>query len=217
MTERNNMYFLRLLDLNEVKDCVKGIRKAKFINGSITQPIKNSKKNTESLGIPDNVRKILTDKIYDTHYTDSVYCPNRVSVNFYNKYVEGDFYDIHVDSFKARPKSNNIYFDYGFSVNLSDNYEGGEFVLQTPLGNIERKLSSGEAVIFPIIYPHGVKRITKGERENIIGWLSSNVTYEQSFLLHTMYEVNTYLMDQNKEMYLKSTLIQTYLKKEWGK
>ena len=217
MTERNNMYFLRLLDLNEVKDCVKGIRKAKFINGSITQPIKNSKKNTESLGIPDNVRKILTDKIYDTHYTDSVYCPNRVSVNFYNKYVEGDFYDIHVDSFKARPKSNNIYFDYGFSVNLSDDYEGGEFVLQTPLGNIERKLSSGEAVIFPIIYPHGVKRITKGERENIIGWLSSNVTYEQSFLLHTMYEVNTYLMDQNKEMFLKSTLIQTYLKKEWGK
>ena len=210
------MYFLRLLDLNEVKDCVKGIRKAKFINGSITQPIKNSKKNTESLGIPDNVRKILTDKIYDTHYTDSVYCPNRVSVNFYNKYVEGDFYDIHVDSFKARPKSNNIYFDYGFSVNLSDNYEGGECILQTPLGNIKRKLSSGEAVIFPIIYPHGVKRITKGERENIIGWLSSNVTYEQSFLLHTMYEVNTYLMDQNKEMYLKSTLIQTYLKKGMG-
>ena len=120
-------------------------------------------------------------------------------VNFYNKYVEGDFYDIHVDSFKAKPKSNNIYFDYGFSVNLSDDYEGGEFVLQTPLGNIERKLSSGEAVIFPIIYPHGVKRIIKGEREIIIGWLSSNVTYEQSFLLHTMYEVNSYLMDQNKE------------------
>ena len=211
------MFFLKLLEDNEVKDCAKGIRKSKFINGSITQPIKDSKSNTESIGIPDNVRRILTDKFYDNHYIDSVYCPNRVSVNFYNKYVEGDFYDIHVDSFKARPKSNNIYFDYGFSVNLSDDYEGGEFVLQTPLGNIERKLSSGEAVIFPIIYPHGVKRITKGERENIIGWLSSNVTYEQSFLLHTMYEVNTYLMDQNKEMYLKSTLIQTYLKKEWGK
>jgi len=211
------MFFLKLLEDNEVKDCAKGIRKSKFINGSITQPIKDFKSNTESIGIPDNVRRILTDKFYDNHYIDSVYCPNRVSVNFYNKYVEGDFYDIHVDSFKARPKSNNIYFDYGFSVNLSDNYEGGEFVLQTPLGNIERKLSSGEAVIFPIIYPHGVKRITKGERENIIGWLSSNVTYEQSFLLHTMYEVNTYLMDQNKEMFLKSTLIQTYLKKEWGK
>ena len=211
------MFFLKLLEDNEVKDCAKGIRKAKFINGSITPPIKNSKSNTESIGIPENVRRILTNKFYDNHYIDSVYCPNRVSVNFYNKYVEGDFYDIHVDSFKAKPKSNNIYFDYGFSVNLSDDYEGGEFVLQTPLGNIERKLSSGEAVIFPIIYPHGVKRIIKGERENIIGWLSSNVTYEQSFLLHTMYEVNTYLMDQNKEMYLKSTLIQTYLKKEWGK
>ena len=202
------MFFLKLLEDNEVKDCAKGIRKAKFINGSITQPIKNSKSNTEAIGIPENVRRILTNKFYDNHYIDSVYCPNRVSVNFYNKYVEGDFYDIHVDSFKAKPKSNNIYFDYGFSVNLSDDYEGGEFVLQTPLGNIERKLSSGEAVIFPIIYPHGV---------NIIGWLSSNVTYEQSFLLHTMYEVNSYLMDQNKEIFIKSTLIQTYLKKEWGK
>lgn len=211
------MFFLQLLEENEVKECLRGMRKAKFVNGEITQPIKHLKKNTESTGVPDTVRKILTDKFYDNHYTDSVYCPSRVSVNFYNKYVEGDFYDLHVDAFKARPKSSNIYFDYGFSINLSDDYEGGEFALQTPLGNIERKLASGEAVLFPIIYPHGVKRITKGVRENIIGWLSSNVTYEQSFLLHTMYEVNAYLMDQNKEMSLKSTLIQTYLKKEWGK
>ena len=40
------MFFLKLLEDNEVKDCAKGIRKAKFINGSITQPIKNSKSNT---------------------------------------------------------------------------------------------------------------------------------------------------------------------------
>ena len=56
--------------------------------------------------------------------------------------------------------------------------------------------------------------------------MSSNVSYEQSFILQNMYEVNTYLMKQNKDMFTrstqvkdmftKSTLVQTYLKKAWG-
>ena len=146
-----------------------------------------------------------TDSITITHYFDKRYSiTNTTLTEIWNDTMLADFDFLWVEA------------DQTVELQLVCN-EGGEFVLQTPLGNIERKLSSGEAVIFPIIYPHGVKRITKGERENIIGWLSSNVTYEQSFLLHTMYEVNTYLMDQNKEMFLKSTLIQTYLKKEWGK
>tara|TARA_R100001369_G_scaffold53996_1_gene80837 strand:- start:4401 stop:4910 length:510 start_codon:yes stop_codon:yes gene_type:complete len=169
------------------------------------------------MGIPDSVRKLVTNRLYDTHYIDSVYCPTRVSVNFYNKYREGDYYDLHVDAFKAQPKSNNIFFDYGWSINLTDDYKGGEFILDTPVGRIGKKLDAGEAVIFPIIYPHGVEKLTEGLRQNIIGWMSSNVSYEQSFILKNMYEVNQYLMSTQKSMFTKSTLVQTYLKKAWGK
>ena len=38
------------------------------------------------INIPEEAKKIITDKLYDTHFMDTVYCPNRVSVNFYNQY-----------------------------------------------------------------------------------------------------------------------------------
>jgi len=209
--------FIKLLTEDEVKFCLDQINTKTFKNGEDTAPdLEDLKSNKESKGIPDEVRKLITDKLYDTHYIDSVYCPTRVSVNFYNKYREGDYYDLHVDAFKARPKSNNVFFDYGWSINLTDDYEGGEFILSTPVGQIGKSLKAGEAVIFPIIYPHGVEKLTKGIRQNIIGWMSSNVSYEQSFILQNMYEVNNYLMQTQKEMFTKSTLVQTYLKKAWG-
>ena len=82
---------------------------------------------------------------------------------------------------------------------------------------IAHKLLAGEIAVFPIIYPHGVQKVTSGTRRNIIGWFSSNVSYEQSFILKNLYEVNIGLMQKDQELFVKSTLVQMYLKKLWGK
>jgi len=214
------MFFLKLLDEIEVNKCSVGLNKVKYQSGSVTQPTNKHykmKQNEQTAGVPEDIKKHLVSTLYNNAYIDSVYCPNRVSVNFYNKYEEGDYYDMHVDAFKAMPKSNNVFFDYGFSIALNSDYEGGEFILQTDAGQIAHKLLSGEIAIFPIIYPHAVNKISSGTRRNIIGWFSSNVTYEQSFILKNLYEVNASLMTTDKEMFVKSTLVQTYLKKLWGK
>ena len=211
------MYFFRILNEYEIKTCTEKLKNYHaFSDGKKTQPTSVMKSNTESLNIPDEVRKLITDKLYDTHFIDTVYCPNRVSVNFYNQYVEDDHYDIHVDEFKARPKSNNTFFDYGFSVNLLDEYEGGEFILQTPMGQIAKKLEAGEIALFPIIYPHGVGNITKGKRVNIIGWMSTNISYEQSFILYNMFQIGQ-AVKADTNMFTKVYLVQNYLKKEWSK
>ena len=89
----------------------------------------------------------------------------------------------------------------------------------TELGVISRKLEMGQAAIFPITYPHGVTKVTSGVRTNILGWMSSNISYQQYFILKNLYEVNQFL-SQNKEapqIFTKSVLVQNYLKKEWGK
>ena len=214
------MFFIKLLTEDNVKYCTNAIKKLKYKDGSFTQPLNkvyNVKQNQEILGVPENVRKYLIDIFYNHDFIDSVYCPNRISVNFYNKYQKDDFYDLHVDSFRATPKSNNVYFDYGFSINLTDKYEGGEFFLQTEVGPISFKLASGEAAVFPIIYPHGVNKVTSGIRENILGWFSSNVSYEQSFILKNLYDVQAHLKGKNKEKFVQTTLVQSYLKKAWGK
>ena len=209
--------FIKILNDDQVQYCLKYLSNKKFDKGEKTQPIDGIKSNKESTDLSNKVRSLITRKIYDTHYIDSIYCPKYVSVNYYNNYEINDYYNIHVDSFKAIPKENNVYYDYGFSINLTDDYEGGEFVLQTEIGNVARQLKAGEACIFPIIYPHGVNKITKGSRKNIIGWISSNITYEQAFILRNLYEVNNSLKDSNTDLFIKSTLVQHYLKKEWSK
>ena len=214
------MFFIKLLTEENVKYCTNAIKKLKYKDGSFTQPLNkiySVKQNQEILAVPENVRKYLIDIFYNHSFIDSVYCPNRISINFYNKYQKDDFYDLHVDSFRATPKSNNVYFDYGFSINLTDEYEGGEFFLQTEMGPMSFKLASGEAAVFPIIYPHGVNKVTSGIRENILGWFSSNVSYEQSFILKNLYDVQAYLKRKDKEKFVQSTLVQSYLKKAWGK
>ena len=187
--------FVQLLNKEEADFCYNEINNDTFGDGNKTQPVSDIKKNKESQGVPDEVRKLIISKMYDTHYIDTVYCPNRVSVNYYNRYEEGDYYNLHVDNFKASPKSNNIFFDYGFTINLDDNYEGGEIFFETELG------------------------VISGVRTNILGWMSSNISYQQYFILKNLYEVNQFL-SQNKEapqIFTKSVLVQNYLKKEWGK
>ena len=212
--------FLKLLDEDDIKYCVEGVQGLHYQDGGFTQPLNKQhkvKQNQQTSTVPESVRKYLIDIFYENHYIDSVYCPSRVSVNFYNKYQKDDYYDIHIDAFKAMPKSNNIFFDYGFSINLNDQYEGGEFLIHTDVGPVARKLEAGEAVIFPIIYPHGVTKVTSGIRENILGWFSTNVSYEQAFILKNLYDVNTHLRTKDTEVFVKSTLVQMYLKKAWGK
>ena len=212
--------FLKLLDEDDIKYCVEGVQGLHYQDGGFTQPLNKQykvKQNQQTSTVPESVRKYLIDIFYENHYIDSVYCPSRVSVNFYNKYQKDDYYDIHIDAFKAMPKSNNVFFDYGFSINLNDQYEGGEFLIHTDVGPVARKLEAGEAVIFPIIYPHGVTKVTSGIRENILGWFSTNVSYEQAFILKNLYDVNTHLRTKDTEVFVKSTLVQMYLKKAWGK
>ena len=221
--------FLKLLDEEDTTFLRNQLANKKFVDGKKTQAISklyDIKQNKETI-VPERVRKYLIDLLYNNSYIDSVYCPNRVSVNFYNRYTEGDFYDYHIDSFKASPKSNNVFYDYGFSINLNDDYEGGEFVVKTEAGEIGTQLQAGQAVIFPIIFPHKVSKVTKGVRENIIGWFSSNVSYEQFFILKHLQEsamTLTRLMKEDgataevyNELLLNNTLVQNYLKKLWGK
>ena len=221
--------FLKLLNEEDTAYLQKQLTNKKFVDGTKTQNISkfyDIKKNTETT-VSERVRKYLIDLLYNHPYIDSVYCPNRISINFYNRYTEGDFYDYHIDSFKASPKSNNVFYDYGFSINLNDDYEGGEFVIKTEAGEIGFQLQAGQAIIFPIIFPHKVNKVTKGVRENIIGWFSSNVSYEQFYILKYLQESSmtlTQLMKKDDEtakvyndLLLNNTLVQNYLKKLWGR
>ncbi len=207
---------LQLLTKEDVEKCLDLCPSME--DGNKTQPLKGVKKNSESVKISDDIRNLVSSRIINNPFVDSVICPTKVSVNFYNHYREDDYYNKHIDNFKAEPKINHTYFDYGFTVCLSDEYEGGEFVLDNEIGEIPFKLKAGQVLFFPIIYPHSVNKVTGGLRRALIGWLSTNISYEQSYVLRNLYEVNAHAI-QNKQSNLavKSTMVQNYLKKLWSK
>ena len=190
---------IQLLSDEEVNYCLDNW--VEIEDGSKTHPRSREykiKENKESINMPQEVRQLITSKLYNNSYINLVVCPNKISVNFYNEYEEDGFYHKHIDSFRAAPRSNNIYFDYGFSLGLSDDYEGGEFVLETEIAEV--------------VYP-----VKKGSRKAIIGWMSSKVSYEQSYILKNLYEINSrFIKDNDESMALKSTLVQNYLSKHWG-
>ena len=53
---------------------------------------------------------------------------------------------------------------------LNDNYSGGEIVM---CEDYEYKLKAGETIMFPsnFLYPHSIKKITKGIRYSMVSWV----------------------------------------------
>lgn len=81
------------------------------------------------------------------------------------RYDEGNFYKKHTDSFKEQQRSISC------SIQLNDNYDGGEFVFFG--GEVVIKAPAGSAVLFPsnFMFPHEIMAVTKGTRYSIITWL----------------------------------------------
>jgi predicted 2-oxoglutarate/Fe(II)-dependent dioxygenase YbiX len=80
------------------------------------------------------------------------------------KYDVGNFYVIHTDSFKDRPRAVSCSFA------LNDGYEGGEFAFFNR--ELVYKLKKGDALMFPsnFMYPHEIMPVTSGTRYSIVTW-----------------------------------------------
>ena len=196
-----------------------------FVDGKNTQKLSNVysiKENKETLITP-KIDEYIGNIFKNKKAIKKIYAPTKIKNRIYNNYNTNDFYNYHVDSFQS--SDSKMLYNYGFTISLSDDYEGGDFVLQTEAGEIAYNIGKGQIVIFPIIYPHKVTPIISGRRQNIIGWFESNITYEQSFVLKNLEEIatiNLQLLQSNteqvlfKELLIKTALVQNYLVTKWG-
>ena len=81
------------------------------------------------------------------------------------RYQEGQFYIEHTDSFTEQQRSISC------SLQLNDDYEGGNFGLFNR--QMQIRGGKGSAVMFPsnFMFPHEIMPIIKGTRYSIITWL----------------------------------------------
>lgn len=126
-----------------------------------------------------NLTNRLLAKFGNTPKLISAALPHRIFPPCFNRYLQGETYGFHVDAAIMRmPNINEVLrSDMSMTTFLSekDEYEGGELVIQTELGEQRIKLNAGDAVLYPSSTLHQVTPVTKGMRVAAITWMQSLV------------------------------------------
>ena len=93
----------------------------------------------------------------------------------YSEYVVGNEYGWHRDV-HDEPYSNGLVRKVSFSTILNDDFEGGEFDIETKNPEDKRRYETFKSeqhntIIFPAHMWHRVRPVKSGLRKSIVGWL----------------------------------------------
>ncbi len=110
----------------------------------------------------DSIQKYINDlKILHLSYSQIV------EINVL-KYEDKGFYNWHTDHFAAAPRTLSCI------LLLNNDYEGGNLCFRNPDGSSEWEVEvkANRMIIWPscFMYPHTVKRVTKGTRYSVVAW-----------------------------------------------
>ena len=102
--------------------------------------------------------------------------PRRVATPFYARYSPGMGYGAHIDD-PIMGSGERYRSDVSITVFLNDtsDYDGGELVIATSIGEHTVKLPAGHAVLYPSSTLHRVAEVTRGERLVAVTWAQSMV------------------------------------------
>ena len=93
----------------------------------------------------------------------------------YSEYSIGDEYGWHRDV-HDEPYSNGLVRKVSFSTILNDDFEGGEFDIETKNPMVKKRYETFKSekyntIIFPAHMWHRVRPVKSGVRKSIVGWL----------------------------------------------
>ena len=123
--------------------------------------------------------EIVLAALADNGLFMSAALPHRVFPPLFNRYdaSRGHGFDNHVDNaIRYLPdRSGRIRTDLSATLFLSDDYEGGELVVEDTYGAHAVKLPAGDLVLYPSTSLHRVEPVTKGLRLASFFWIQSMV------------------------------------------
>lgn len=170
------MMVFNVFSTEQADKMVDFIRKLEFKDGEETalgtaKDIKKSLQITEDRSeaepVFNDVRRLfLTNGILASYTTAKEVISPRVA-----SYQDGGHYGWHVDMAVMNLKRT----DMGFTLMLSEGFEGGELELDYGRYQQTVKLNKGQMVVYPTGVLHRVKPVTQGERLCIVGWLQCGV------------------------------------------
>ena len=117
----------------------------------------------------------LTTLITESEFVTKRTIPRHLARPRFNRYRDGAEYKWHADA-AFMGQQPEIRTDYSMTLFLTDDYEGGELVLDYPSGaRIRIKEPPGTLVFYPSGVLHCVTPVTSGERIAMVCWVESHI------------------------------------------
>jgi len=154
---------------------------AEFADGKVTagyrgRRVKNNLQLSRENAAGNDMALIIEQALWRNETFGWAVWPKQIRGILFSRYEPGMSYGNHVDN-AIMGKANLWRSDVAFTVFLADpaDYDGGELVIESPLGAQEIKLAAGEAVVYPASSVHRVAEVTRGQRLAAVGWVQSQV------------------------------------------
>ena len=171
----------QVLTPQELNDTVNQLAKAKFVDGKSTagwqaQPVKNNLQLSGDSPIAQELQNVVFQALLRNPLFQMAVRPKIVRPIIFSRYQPGMSYGLHVDNALMGDRTlNRSDVSLTLFLNSPSDYEGGELVIDTSLGEQSFKLDAGSMVVYPSSTLHQVKPITTGERFAAITWVQSLV------------------------------------------
>ena len=170
-----------VLDRAKQRELLSAICTAEFIDGKETagfraKLVKNNLQMKKSAPGADEIKNSIVAALRADAEFQRFAVPKLIQKPLISRYREGMNYGRHVDdalmggATKARTDLSLTLF-----LNDPDDYEGGELIIESPMGEEEIKLPAGSAVVYPSGALHRVAPVTRGERIAAVTWVESHV------------------------------------------
>jgi predicted 2-oxoglutarate/Fe(II)-dependent dioxygenase YbiX len=122
---------------------------------------------------------------------------NRSTDFIFSKYLEGGYYNTHVDS--QRIDAMRTDYSATLFINKPEDYEGGELCIDIGTHEVQYKLDPGKLLIYPTGVSHRVNKVSSGERHVCVFWIESAL---QDTRMRKIYRdvdimINKYLCEPN--------------------
>jgi len=171
-----------VLNAEQLKNIRSLLENADYVDGRLSagKTARKVKKNHE-LAPNSNLHNQLNNIVMNTLFNHPLYqaavLPHRLATPFYARYQPGETYGQHVDDSIMGPMQGRYRTDVSTTIFLNEpaDYDGGEIVIQSQIGEQKIKLAAGSAITYPSGSLHHVAEVTNGTRLVAVTWAQSLV------------------------------------------
>lgn len=165
------------LPVSDVAHACRTLAGAPFVDGSATAgwSARQVKSNLQAADSPNIAQlQALVETRLRAHPAFALATRPKTFIGpMFSRYEAGHAYGAHVDDALL----GGVRSDISFTLFLCDpdSYDGGELVLDTPLGEEAIKLPAGSVFVYPATLLHRVAPVSRGVRLAAVGWVRSYI------------------------------------------